>query len=372
MQSLFPPEIAQAMQFLRALDPDPAAQFGFRTFDDRGDNPRLSVKAYGTLEHGIRQSRNPAKNGTSCKPVKLLRYMQQAGAGSFAVINTLDGRGQKIENVVAIRALFVDADSRPEVERLQAFLATTGLIPTVMIASGGTHEGADKLQCYWRITDCPVSDFRAAQLTLVSRLGTDPAVQDAGRVMRLPGFWHQKREPRQTRIVSISDKSYYYSSFLTRIKAEPQIIDPWAGGKGGGQPTMRGRMNNSGIHTPSAAPTERLRALLHHCGGLISPAVRALLREAVAPSMGRPGNRHATLLAITARCMHAGWPDSDVRALVLPIINTEWNDGDWSEHLDSILGWTQHREAAAVAAMPSAPADIVAAFSASSMTGGVR
>ena len=173
-----PPDTAQAQRFLSALDPNPDALFGFRTVDDRRDDPRLSVKAYGTLDGGIRQSNDPGKNGKSCRPATLLTYMQGMGAGAFAVINELDGQGQRMANVTRIRALFADADTAAAVARLRAFIARTCLTPTALIESGGLDGGTAKLHAYWRITDCPVADFRDAQLTLVSRLGTDPAVQD--------------------------------------------------------------------------------------------------------------------------------------------------------------------------------------------------
>ena len=55
---------AQARDFLAALDPDPSARFAFRTADDSPNkDPRCAVKAYGTLDSGVRQSRDPAKNG---------------------------------------------------------------------------------------------------------------------------------------------------------------------------------------------------------------------------------------------------------------------------------------------------------------------
>ena len=356
------PDLSEARQSLAAIDTHPAAQFGFRSLDDRGDDVRLAVKCYGTLDRGIRQSKQPGKNGQPCRPGNLLSFMQGKGAGAFFVPNQLDGQGQLKRNVVAIRALYVDADSRREVERLHAFIAATSLEPTALVASGGVHNGIEKQQSYWRVSGCPVDEFTTAQLRLVSRIGPDPAVQDPGRVMRLPGFWHQKREPRQTRIVSIdSNAEYDYREFMACVLARPQFCDPWAGGKGrGGAPRRTGAAQTDALIGPKA----RLRVLLDGYGGLLTPAVRALLGEAITPTEGRPGNRHATLTMVVARCIQAGWPDGDVRALVLPTINGLWGDGDWRAHLDSIIAWTRQQEAAAIATMPAAPASIAAAFGA--------
>lgn len=347
--------LVEAGRFLVALDPDPCATFGFRTCADHGDDIRLAVKAFGSLDCGIRQSKDPSKDGKRCHPARLLSFMQNMGAGAFVVVNKLDGRGQLKANITAIRALYVDADSRREVEAVHAFLSTTGLIPTAMVASGGVHDGVEKLQVYWRIEGCPVLEFTDAQLTLVSRIGTDPAVHDVGRVMRLPGFWHQKREPRQTRIVSIAPTGHYeFAEFMARVTAQPQIVDPWASSRRARQRTAPRRGGNViTAATAAAGPTARLRILLDMHGGLITPAVRALLREAVPPEDGRPGNRHATMVSAVARCMQAGWPDADIRALVLPVINGEWGGPDRSDRLEQIIAWTRGQENTAIAATPA-------------------
>jgi hypothetical protein len=272
------PDLVQARQLLASLDNGEAAKFGYRTFDDHGDDPRLAVKAFGTLDCGIRQHNDPAKDGKPCRPARLLSYMQGLGAGAFFVVNKLDGVGQRLANVTAIRALYVDADSRPEVERLHAFIATTSLRPTALVASGGVHDCVEKLQAYWRMSGCPVTEFTRAQLSLVSRIGTDPAVQDASRVMRLPGYWHQKGKPRQTHIVSINPTmEYEFSAFMARVLAQPRIVDPWAGGKGTRRPTVRHAASCVGVS--SAGTTARLRIQLDLHGGYVTPAPPQLVHR---------------------------------------------------------------------------------------------
>jgi len=344
------PNLPEARQHLHAIWGDEPG--GFRTCDDRGDDLRLAVRAYGTLESGVRQSKDPAKHGKPCRPASLLCYMQSRGAGVFFTVNALDGQGQRKANVNAIRTLFADADDHPATEHLFRFIERTRLTPAAIVASGGMHDGVDKLHAYWRIKGCRVAQFTDAQRLLASRAGTDPAVADPGRVMRLAGFWHLKREPRQTRIVEINpDVEYEFGEFVARTKAEPQIVDFKSAAPRGSR-LATGHVGHSGI---SAEPTARLRVLLDKHGGLITPAVRALLREAMAPTDGRPGNRHASMVAAVARTMQAGWPDADIRALVLPIVNGEWGGEDRSARLENIIAWTREQESAAIAAMPASP-----------------
>ena len=355
------PDLAQARAFLDSLDARPGASFGFRTIDDGGDDPRLAIKAFGNLGRGVRQSGDLGKNGRPCRPARLLAYMQGLGAGVFVMPNELDGRGQGKASVMGIRTLWIDADSSAAVAGLRAFIAQSGLVPAVVVASGGTHEGVDKLHAYWRVTACPVADFTHGQLTLVSRIGSDPAVQDAGRVMRLPGFWHQKREPRMTRIVESSNAHYAWPGFLAQIQLQPQLCDPWAGGKGTGT-----RRVVAGQSLNFAGPTARLRVLLNLHGGLVTPAVRTLLKEAVAPTMEQAGNRHATLMAVAARLVQIGWLEADIQALVQPVVIEHWGV-DRRERLAGMLAWARGNEATARAAEPALSAHaarIVTAFSA--------
>jgi len=321
--------------------------FGARTFDDRHHDPRLAVKTHGPLHGGVRLCSDPKKNGRPCNTARLLTFMQSKGAGAFFVVNALDGLGQRKDNVIGIRALFVDCDDRLQVERLQTFIAETGLTPTMIVASGGVHDGVDKLQVYWRMTGCAVEDFMRYQPALISRIGSDPAVRDASRVMRLPGFYHQKREPRMTRILEISGAEYHVGTFIPRVLAYPQFCDPSRG-------ISRARTYRDRVGHPidTAGPTARLRVLLDLHGGLIVPAVHALIREARAPSQGAGGNRYPTLLSIVARCAQCGWRDEGIRKLVLPVASEAWDATDIPEQLEGIVRWVREQEAAKLAAAP--------------------
>jgi hypothetical protein len=358
-----PLDLNAARDFLAALDPTADAKFAFRGIRDRGDG--AAVKAYGTLDRGVRQSSNSQKNGKFCRPGELLTYLQGLGFGAFVGVSRFDGQGQSDKNVVGCRVAIADADTALQVEQAERFIEKSGLRVTVRTASGGLDHGVEKRQYFWRIRGLPVDKFTAVHRALITRTGTDPSITNCSRVMRLVGYDHLKSEPRQTRIISIdSTVEYDVREFLARVLAQPQICDPWAGGKGQGRIAPRGRLPGQAGQVPTAGPKARLGALLDRYGDLITPAVRALLREATAPAEGQPGNRHATLITVVGRCIQAGWPDADIRGLVLPTVNTEWGDGDWSAHLDQILTWTREQHDAAIAAMPAAPSSIAAAFGA--------
>jgi hypothetical protein len=51
---------------------------------------------------------------------------------------------------------------------------------------------ARRCHYYWRVTDLPVESFRARQKDIAETLGTDPAVCNPARFLRVPGFAHWK------------------------------------------------------------------------------------------------------------------------------------------------------------------------------------
>ena len=347
-----PPDIEQATRFLAILDPSPNAQFGFATFDDKGDDCRLAIRLYGDLRRAVRLT--GSKRGQTCSTIGMLGFMQKLGAGVFVTVQELDGRGAAAANVRRSRAFVADADTDQQIANVQQFISATELTPSAVVASGGrTGSGAQKQQLYWFVSDCPLDVFAKSQALLPSRTGTDTSAKDISRVLRLVGFAHQKGEPRLSQAVSYTGIKYNSGHFVTRLQAAPQIGDFRDGGS-----TRSGRQSREWVkQSGSNSPTARLRVLLQHYGSLVVPAVHALLREATGPTDdcdGR-GNRHSTLLTVVSRVVQVGWPDEEVRVLVLPVINAAWDGGDWSAHLDKMLAWVRQQETAAYASKPVSP-----------------
>jgi hypothetical protein len=339
------PFLDETRRFLAALDPNPGARFGFATFDDnheRGDR-RLAMRLYGTLDQAVRLT--GGGKGKTSETAGLLSWLQDRGAGVFVTIQQLDGLGATERHVNRVRAFHADADDDQQLENLNRFAKQSGLLPSILVASGGiTARGITKVQAYWRLADCPVARFAEVQALLLSRSGTDPATKDLARVFRLPGFIHQKREPRLTRILAVSDANYDLRDFIARVHAQPQAQKMSAARRNVGGTLCRG--NGPAGTTGTGDRTARLRTLLDSNRGLVKPGVRALLREATAPRDGTPGDRHRTLLAAVARLAQLRWDVDDIHALILPVINREWEEGPWDDHLGRITAWVGARDKA--------------------------
>jgi len=172
------PELHQAQRLLDAVGPP----FCFQAFDDRGRHRALAQTLHGTL----------------AELAPRLTQLNRRGAGiSFTVNAVAPGKPRKIEYVTRVRALFADADDPARLPEIAAAIALFGLAPSLTVE---TSPG--KRHFYWLCDNCPLENFTGVQKALAAKLGTDPAVCDLPRVMRLPGFYHMKREPFLVRLVT--------------------------------------------------------------------------------------------------------------------------------------------------------------------------
>lgn len=168
-------DTAMAARFLAALSAD--TSHTFQTFSEGdGGGRSLNRILHGTFEHYA----------------VLLQSLNLKGAGAFVMVNQGDGRGRKSQNVTAARSLFVDLDGAP-VEPV----VNGPLPPRIVVESS-----PGKWHCYWPVVDMPLARFTEAQKALALKFGGDLKVCDWPRVMRLPGFFHNKRAPFKARLVT--------------------------------------------------------------------------------------------------------------------------------------------------------------------------
>jgi hypothetical protein len=153
--------------------------FTFQTFPDADGDPRkLTRVLHGTL----------AQYGNT------LRQLNDAGAGVYITVNETDLKGRKAENVIRVRANFVDLDGvapGPAIE--------WKFKPDIVIE---TSPG--KFHIYWLADKTRAADlngFAARQKKLIALFHADRKCSDLPRVLRVPGFIHRKAEPYQVRIV---------------------------------------------------------------------------------------------------------------------------------------------------------------------------
>ena len=184
-----------AQRFLTLLSQcDEADAFTFQIFSEG----KSSSGAYAKILHG-----------TLAELSEDLTQANLNGCGIFVTINRTDGKGRKNENIVGIRAVFVDLDGAPLQPVLDAPLS-----PHIVIESS-----SGRYHAYWIIEDLACDEFTSIQKELAAQFGGDPQVNDRGRVMRLPGFYHLKGLPYQTNIINESSEvPFNLDNFIKAFK----------------------------------------------------------------------------------------------------------------------------------------------------------
>jgi len=198
LSSRITPDQAAAQCFLSWLDPD-AEGFTFQTFDDNKDrkDPRLARVRHGSLEDRWRE----------------LCALSAQGAGVFVTINETDGRGRTAEHVTRVCALFADLDGAPIPD------------PWPIHPSGLVDSSPGRSHAYWLVGDCPHGRFKELQTRIAAKLGSDSSVIDLSRVLRLPGFPHQKGAPVMVCAKLLEDPLLFTHSLADIEKAFPPVLN---------------------------------------------------------------------------------------------------------------------------------------------------
>jgi hypothetical protein len=191
-------DLEHAQRYLDILGPD--EEFTFQTFSDRDE----LKERYIDQKSGREKKRDPnAKvlHGTLATHRAALVDLNGRGAGVFVMLNRGDGlrhEGEKTcrtnANVIGIRGLFLDLDDAP----LDPVLSLPSP-PSVVVQTS-----PKRWHAVWLLDPPPpLESFSKSQAELAKRFGGDPSVTDLARVIRLPGFMHQKADPFQSRIVDL-------------------------------------------------------------------------------------------------------------------------------------------------------------------------
>jgi hypothetical protein len=193
-----------ARRFLTLIDPAETSWI-FQTWDDCKD--KSTPKRPGLISQPHADCNN--------LPVVLeeLARKNAAGAAVAVTINKTDGAGRTGSNIVGIRALFVDLDGGP----LPPVSAYKARRPHIVVESS-----PGRFHLYWLVTGIAVENFSAYQNALIDRFGGDASVNTRERAMRVPGFYHHKREPPfLIRILAVNERPPYPA---TAFDKKPQPI----------------------------------------------------------------------------------------------------------------------------------------------------
>ena len=180
-------DLDEAQMFLDTL----GSSFTFQTFDETGRK---------------RRALNRVLHGGLAQHSATLVQLNQQGAGVFVMVNAGDGKARTASNVQAVRAVFADLDGAP-----LAPIRNADLAPHIIVETS-----PDRWHAYWLATDVPLEQFKPIQQAIAAQFASDPKVCDLPRVMRLPGFLHNKRAPFQSRLIEQHDTPPYLCADIVR------------------------------------------------------------------------------------------------------------------------------------------------------------
>lgn len=251
-------DLPTAQAFLDELGSPP---FVFQTFTDSKEARKkfkrdpLARVMVGTLE--------------TCG--KKLAHLSSQGAGVFVQVSEGEARGNKA--VTGIRSLFLDLDEPDTLAQSMQSLGQHMPAPTCIVKSS-----PGKCHVYWRVADCPVDKFLVIQRSLAVTFGGDTGIISLDRVMRLPGFPHQKYDPVQTHFSTIAKAPYSTLDLIRAASQAPIMALPKAERATPGVVAPAAVPNDTfglGIapayETPTSLPPgKRTQQLVRHAGYLIS------------------------------------------------------------------------------------------------------
>jgi len=153
-------EIAAA--YLKVLDPN-ATQFTFRWIDDNKDRNLPVVIESGTLDEMF----------------PTLVEKNQQGYGIFVNVQETDGEGGASANITRIRTVFQELDETPP--------DNPSIQPHIIVSSS-----PGKFHNYYLTENMSSDQYDDLYQRMVDHYGSDPGANSIARVLRVPGFYHQK------------------------------------------------------------------------------------------------------------------------------------------------------------------------------------
>lgn len=193
-------DTSQTQSFIQALTGDVNTPIDWRCIHDK-DRARPGHNFHGALSEVL----------------PTLTEYSNAGYGIFCCINAMDGQGQEYSNVAYIRAHVADLDD--------PLTSAANYQRAAQSASFAVNSSPNKYHLYWRVQPYTGNDyFTHIQRKFAQLYDADRSIVDSTRVMRVPGFPHQKNEPYNVTFTPLTE--YIYSTDqLSDMLAPVNVIE---------------------------------------------------------------------------------------------------------------------------------------------------
>lgn len=178
------PDLELAAAFLRRLDE--SERFTFQLIHDSKKRMRSFILHGSLWDHADE-----------------ILARQREGYGVFVTINATNGQGRETKDITAVRAFAADLDGAPK-ENIFRF----PLVPSITVESS-----PGKYHAWYFLSsqeECPLEKYTPVMERIARIIESDHKICDLPRVLRVPGFFHQKNpdEPFQSKILDESPRTY--------------------------------------------------------------------------------------------------------------------------------------------------------------------
>ena len=150
-------------------------------------------------------------DGMIAMPPREAQRWNEQGFGIFATVQRFRG-ARRLANLERIRAWAIDIDDGTKDEQAKRLLASPLIPSSIVETKSGYH-------AYWYAKDGKREHYRALLDRLVAFFGADKNARDLARVLRVPGFLHQK-DPAEPFLVQ-----HVHGPYAQLCYAERQMFD---------------------------------------------------------------------------------------------------------------------------------------------------
>lgn len=183
---------------------------GLKTYQTFSDIKRADMFKLAKIIHDV--------DGMSIGTKKQLEALNKSGAGVYLTVNETDGKGRSAENIVKVRACFADLDGAP-------LHPVWNYDPSLVVETS-----PEKYHVYWLTDDdFPIDGFTQVQEAIALTFNSDAKVKDLPRVLRVPGFYHNKGNPFLTRVIHHSNVKYSFAKLVEMFP--PAKKEQWSAQK---------------------------------------------------------------------------------------------------------------------------------------------
>lgn len=169
-----------------------------------------------------------------------LEVFNKHGDGIFVAVNKhTAGKPRQKKFTSAINAIFADFDD-PDTAKGSVDKMSERLMPTITVESS-----PDKYHVYYVLNSSDVIlpvGFPKWQRKLASEFGADKSITDTSRVMRLPGFLHQKKDSFLVKIVDELSSGVKYGL--------DDLVSAFYGGRNNWMASVAGSLRRNGMAAP--------------------------------------------------------------------------------------------------------------------------